>query len=112
MITAGNLSARRNLRCPRCVVQAYRLLAEGAARERLQRQLRPGGLHGGGPEAYAEDEHGVHKDANAIHHFCGRRRMFRCCGDPSKLKAETGWNPLYQIKDTLESLLNHWRKQD
>jgi GDP-4-dehydro-6-deoxy-D-mannose reductase len=33
-------------------------------------------------------------------------------GDPSKLKAETGWSPSFLLKDTLESLLDYWRKQD
>jgi GDP-4-dehydro-6-deoxy-D-mannose reductase len=33
-------------------------------------------------------------------------------GDPSKLKAETGWSPSFLFNDTLESLLDYWRQQD
>lgn len=33
-------------------------------------------------------------------------------GDASRLREETGWAPRFSLKETLEDLLNDWRRQD
>lgn len=112
VITVGNLAARRDISDVRDVVQAYRLLAEKG---------RPGetyNVSSGQAVSMEEFLKLMLKMSTASIKTETDPSLLRPAdvpllwGDPSKLKAETGWNPSYQIKDTLESLLNYWRKQD
>lgn len=111
VIIVGNLSARRDISDVRDVVQAYRLLAEKG---------RPG-------ETYNVSSGLAVSMEDALNRMLQMSRVTirtqtdpalmrpadvpLLWGDPSKLKSETGWNPSYQFKDTLEDLLNHWRQQ-
>ena len=112
VITVGNLSARRDISDVRDVVQAYRLLAEKG---------RPGetyNVSSGQAVSMEEALKLMLKISTVSIKTQTDPSLLRPAdvpllwGDPSKLKAETGWSPSFLLKDTLESLLDYWRKQD
>jgi GDP-4-dehydro-6-deoxy-D-mannose reductase len=112
VITVGNLSARRDISDVRDVVQAYQLLAEKG---------RSGDIYNvSSGQAFSMEEvlklmlkmSTVSIKTETDPSLLRPADVPLLWGDPSKLKAETNWSPSYQIKDTLESLLNYWRKQD
>jgi len=112
VITVGNLSARRDISDVRDVVQAYRLLAEKG---------RPGEIYNvssGQAVSMEEALKLILKMSKVSIQTETDPSLLRPAdvpllwGDPSKLKTETGWEPSYQFKDTLENLLDYWRKQD
>lgn len=112
VITVGNLAARRDISDVRDVVRAYRLLAEKG---------RPGEIYNvsSGQAVSMEEALSLMLKMSTV--FIKTETdptLLRPAdvpllwGDPSKLKAETGWSPSFLLKDTLESLLDYWRKQD
>ena len=112
VITVGNLSARRDISDVRDVVQAYRLLAEKG---------RPGetyNVSSGQAVSMEEALKLMLKMSTLTIKIETDPSLLRPAdvpllwGDPSKLKAETGWSPSFLFKDTLNSLLDSWRKQD
>ncbi|MBI5806397.1 GDP-mannose 4,6-dehydratase [candidate division TA06 bacterium] len=112
VIRVGNLSARRDISDVRDVVQAYRLLAEKG---------RPGEVYNvssGQAVSMEEALKQMLKMSTVSIKTETDPSLLRPAdvpllwGDPSKLKTETGWIPSFLLKDTLESLLDYWRKQD
>ena len=109
VVPVGNLRARRDFTDVRDVVRAYRLLAE----------------HGASGEAYnvcSGTALGVGELAEAL--IARARHPMRLAandellrpvdvtevrGDPSKLRAATGWRPEVRMEQTLEDLLDYWR---
>ena len=112
VIMVGNLSARRDISDVRDVVYAYRLLAEKG---------RPGEKYNvsSGRAVSMEEALKLMLQMSTVSiktetdpSLLRPADVPLLWGDPSKLKAGTGWSPSYQLKDTMESLLKHWRKQD
>ena len=109
-VPVGNLEARRDFTDVRDVVRAYRLLAE----------------HGACGEAYnvcSGTSLGVRELADALMARATRPmslttddELFRPVdvaevrGDPSKLRAATGWSPEVRLEQTLGDLLEYWRR--
>ena len=109
VVPVGNLRARRDFTDVRDVVRAYRLLAE----------------HGASGEAYnvcSGTALGVGELAEAL--IARARHPMRLAaddellrpvdvtevrGDPSKLRAATGWRPEVRMEQTLDDLLDYWR---
>ena len=111
VITVGNLSARRDISDVRDVVRAYQLLAEKG---------RPGEIYNvsSGRAVSMEDALNLMLKMSTVSiktetdpSLLRPADVPLLWGDPSKLKAETSWIPSFKLKDTLESLLNHWRQQ-
>ena len=109
-IAVGNLSPRRDFTDVRDVVRAYRLLA----------------LHGTPGEAYnvCRGEDIAVRDL-AVRLVGLARKPMRLVadpalqrpvdipvlrGDPQKLRAATGWEPRIALEQTLEDLLDEWRR--
>lgn len=105
-LSVGNLSPRRDLTDVRDVVRAYRLLAERgqpgeaynvcsgravSVEEVVRRMLA---LAGAGLELVTDPELVRPVDAPVL------------CGDPSKLRAATGWEPEHSLDDTLRAVLD------
>jgi len=104
----GNLSARRDLTDVRDVVRAYRLLVE----------------HGVEGEAYnvcSGQAVSIRDVAERMLHLAGMDLRLVTdpalvrpvdvpvvCGDPSKLKAATGWSPVVELDRTLRDVLDQW----
>ncbi len=112
VITVGNLAARRDISDVRDVVRAYRLLAEKG---------HPGEIYNvsSGQAVSMEEALSLMLKMSTVsiktetdQSLLRPADVPLLWGDPSKLKAETGWNPSFLLKDTLESLLDYWRKQD
>lgn len=111
VIRVGNLSAQRDISDVRDVVQAYRLLAEKG---------RPGETYNvsSGQAVSMEEALSMMLQMSRISiktqtdpALMRPADVPLLWGDPAKLKSETGWSPSFQLKDTLENLLNHWRQQ-
>jgi GDP-4-dehydro-6-deoxy-D-mannose reductase len=110
-LETGNLAALRDLSDVRDVVHAYVLLM----------------MHGQAGEAYnvASGQTRTMKSALDQLLSCARVRIDIAskpdatraaesavlCGDPSKLKRETGWIPRYTWEQTLADTLAYWRNQ-
>jgi GDP-4-dehydro-6-deoxy-D-mannose reductase len=112
VITAGNLSARRDISDVRDVVRAYRLLSEKG---------RPGEIYNvsSGQAVSMEEALKLMLKMSTVSiktetdpSLLRPADVPLLWGDPSKLKAETGWSPSFLFNDTLESLLDYWRQQD
>ena len=111
VVPVGNLRARRDFTDVRDVVRAYRLLAE----------------HGASGEAYnvcSGMSLGVLDLAEALiararhpMHLAAEDQLLRPVdvtevrGDPSKLRAATGWRPEVRMEQTLDDILDYWRCQ-
>lgn len=111
VIKVGNLSVRRDISDVRDVIQAYRLLADIG---------HPGQVYNvsSGQAVSMEEALNLLLQMSRISiktetdpSLLRPADVPVLWGDPSKLKAETGWNPAFQLKDTLENLLNHWRQK-
>jgi GDP-4-dehydro-6-deoxy-D-mannose reductase len=109
-IRVGNLSARRDFVDVRDAVRAYRLLAErgepgevynvcsgvDVAVEDLVRRLM----------ALAKVELRLEVDPSLARPV----EVPRMLGDPSRLRAATGWAPTIPLEDTLTDVLEQWRQ--
>lgn len=109
VLRVGNLTAERDFLDVRDVVAAYRLILERG---------RPG-------VPYNVASGGVHKIADLLRILLGhavirikvevdisRRRQADVPvlrGDPSRLRADTGWSQQRGIEESLADLLEHWR---
>jgi GDP-4-dehydro-6-deoxy-D-mannose reductase len=108
-ITVGNLSARRDFTDVRDVVRAYRLLVERG---------EPGEVYNvcSGREvaiqevadrlvARTEGPMTLVPDPDLLRPV----DTPRLCGDPSRLRAATGWSPEIPLEVTLADVLDDWR---
>jgi GDP-4-dehydro-6-deoxy-D-mannose reductase len=109
-VAVGNLDPVRDLSDVRDVVRAYRLLADRGTAGEVYNVCRGEGL-------------AVSEIAGRL---IGRARrplllvrdedlarpvdVARLVGDPSKLRAATGWSPEYSIDETLDAVLEHERR--
>jgi GDP-4-dehydro-6-deoxy-D-mannose reductase len=107
-IVVGNLSPRRDVTDVRDVVRAYRLLAErGIAGEVYN-------VCSGRDVAISEIAErlqklaGVELTLDADPALARRVDVPVVRGDPSKLRAATGWAPEITMDDTLRAVLEHW----
>lgn len=109
-ISVGNLTARRDLTDVRDVVRSYRLLAERGA---------PGDVYNvcTGRDIAIEDV------AQRMQELAGVKLRLELDptlarpvdvpvvrGDPSKLKAKTGWEPEFDLDQTLSDVLDYWNR--
>ena len=111
VIQVGNLSARRDLTDVRDVVRAYRMLAEhgvagevynvctgrDVAIEEVARRM----LTLAGVELRLEPDPSLARPVDVP--------VVR--GDPGKLKAATGWEPEFDLDDTLHAVLDQWSER-
>ena len=107
-IVVGNLSPRRDVTDVRDVVRAYRLLAQrGVAGEVYN-------VCSGRDVAISEIAErlqklaGVELSLDADPALARRVDVPVVRGDPSKLRAATGWAPEISLDDTLRAVLEHW----
>lgn len=108
-VRAGNLEARRDFTDVRDVVRAYRLLAVAgnpaeaynvcSGRSRSIRRLARALL------ARASHRMDLIADPDLIRPV----DVPDVVGDPSKIRADTGWQPQLTLDKTLDDLLEHWR---
>jgi GDP-4-dehydro-6-deoxy-D-mannose reductase len=108
-IRVGNLSARRDFTDVRDVAAAYCAIVERGQAGRPYNVCRGEAVSIGGvldelvrlsqvPVAVVVDPE--------RHHAVDAPLML---GDPTKLKADTGWSPRYSLRETLKDLLDDWR---
>ncbi|HLI54343.1 MAG TPA: GDP-mannose 4,6-dehydratase [Acidimicrobiales bacterium] len=110
-LSVGNLEVRRDITDVRDVVRAYRLLLAGGA---------PGGLY----NVCRGRSVSIREVAERLLALAGldlplvvdpaRVRpadIPELCGDPTRLRAATGWEPRWELEATLGDVLDYWRKE-
>lgn len=109
VVAVGNLRARRDFTDVRDVVRAYRLLAEhGTCGEAYN-------VCSGASLSVLELAEALMARATRPMHMASDGDLLRPVdvaevrGDPSKLRANTGWCPEVRLEQTLDDLLDHWR---
>jgi GDP-4-dehydro-6-deoxy-D-mannose reductase len=111
VIQVGNLSARRDLTDVRDVVRAYRMLGE----------------HGAVGDVYnvcTGRDIAIEEVARRMEALAGVELLLEpdptlarpvdvpvVRGDPSKLKAATGWEPEFDLDETLRAVLDQWSER-
>jgi GDP-4-dehydro-6-deoxy-D-mannose reductase len=110
-IATGNLDVERDYLDVRDVVAAYVALAKNGKRGEIynvcsgaavsMRSLLEGLIEAFGVEAEIATDQSRLRAVDQP----------RVVGDPSKLIADTGWSPKYEIRQTLVDLAQHWRKR-
>lgn len=110
VVPVGNLQARRDFTDVRDVVRAYRLLAErGACGEAYN-------VCSGTSLSVLELAEALIARATRPMRLTADDELFRPVdvaevkGDPSKLHAATGWRPEVKLGQTLDDLLDYWRR--
>lgn len=110
-VPVGNLKARRDFTDVRDVVRAYRLLAErGVCGEAYN-------VCSGTSVSVRELADALMERARRPMRLTADDDLFRPVdvaevrGDPSKLRAATGWSPGVGLEQTLDDLLDYWRRQ-
>jgi GDP-4-dehydro-6-deoxy-D-mannose reductase len=107
----GNLEARRDLTDVRDIVRAYRLLMERGT---------PGEVYNvcsGRDVAIAEVAERLLRLAGTELTLVADSDLMRPVdvpvvrGDPSKLRAATGWQPQFPLDTTLRDVLDQWREK-
>lgn len=109
LLETGNLGAMRDLTDVRDVVEAYVLLMEKG---------RTGDCY----NVATGETHSMEFVLNCLLELARVRvevrqqaKLLRAsetavvCGDASKLRRETGWKPRFELKQTLDDALDHWR---
>lgn len=111
VVRVGNLQARRDFTDVRDVVRAYRLLAAGG---------EPGEVYNvcsGAARAVSELAEALVARARHPMRLVTDGELLRpvdvaeVCGDPSKLHHATGWRPEVPLEQTLDDLLDYWRRR-
>ena len=109
VVPVGNLQARRDFTDVRDVVRAYRLLAgHGACGEAYN-------VCSGTSRTVLELAEALIARARHPMRLTADDGLFRPVdvaevkGDPSKLRAATGWRPEVGLEQTLDDLLDYWR---
>ncbi len=109
VVAVGNLRARRDFTDVRDVVRAYRLLAEHGACGEAYNVCRGTSL------SVLELAETLIARARQPMRLAADDELLRPVdvtevrGDPSKLRAATGWCPEVKLERTLDDLLDHWR---
>ncbi|MYB04557.1 MAG: NAD-dependent epimerase/dehydratase family protein [Acidimicrobiaceae bacterium] len=110
IVPVGNLEARRDFTDVRDVVRAYRLLAEhGACGEAYN-------VCSGVSLSVGELAEALVARATRPMRLVADDELLRpvdvaeARGDPSKLRAATGWSPEVRLEQTLGDLLEYWRR--
>ncbi|MXW89795.1 MAG: NAD-dependent epimerase/dehydratase family protein [Acidimicrobiaceae bacterium] len=108
-VPVGNLKARRDFTDVRDVVRAYRLLAErGVCGEAYN-------VCSGTSLSVRDLADALMARARHPMRLTADDELFRPVdvaevrGDPSKLRAATGWSPEVELEQTLDELLDYWR---
>ena len=111
VVRVGNLQARRDFTDVRDVVRAYRMLAtDGAAGEAYN-------VCSGTARAVSELAEALIARARHPMRLEADGELLRPVdvaesrGDPSKLHAATGWRPEVPLAQTLDDLLDYWRRR-
>ncbi len=110
-VPVGNLHARRDFTDVRDVVRAYRLLAEHGAAGEAYNVCR------GGARSVSELAEALIAKARHPMHLATDGDLLRpmdvpeLTGDPSKLHDATGWRPEIPLEQTLDDLLDYWRRR-
>ena len=109
-VSVGNLTARRDFTDVRDVVRAYRLLVlRGVAGEAYN--VCSGSAIGIREIADALISRAAHPMELATDDTLLRPTdVIEMVGDPSKLRAATGWHPEIALPQTLDDLLGYWRR--
>lgn len=111
VVPVGNLQARRDFTDVRDVVRAYRLLAERGTRGEAYNVCSGTSL------GVLELAEALISRARHPMRLSTDDALFRPVdvaevkGDPSKLRAVTGWRPEVKLEQTLDDLLEYWRGQ-
>jgi GDP-4-dehydro-6-deoxy-D-mannose reductase len=108
-IEVGNLNVVRDFTDVRDIVRAYRLLVE---RGRIGEIYNIGSTRDVSLSAMLEILRGLAKTPIEVHVDPARLRPVdqpRLLADAAKLQADTGWEPLYTIEQTLSDMLDWWR---
>ena len=108
-VRAGNLEARRDFTDVRDVVRAYRMLAvagePGEAYNVCSGKARS--VRDLAERLLARARHPMRMRADSA--LMRPVDVPELTGDPSKLRAATGWRPEIPLQQTLDDLLDHWR---
>ena len=111
VVRVGNLSARRDFTDVRDVVRAYRLLAaDGATGEAYN-------VCSGAARGISELAEALMARAGRPMRLATDGELMRPVdvpevrGDPSKLHGATGWRPEVPLEQTLDDLLDYWRRR-
>lgn len=111
LLRVGNLDVERDFTDVRDVVRAYQLLLKKG---------KPGSAYNvcsGHPHRIASAVSilqaitSIRVDVKVDSDKLRSTDLRSVCGDPSKLKAETGWEPTISFEDSLRDLLDYWRQR-
>lgn len=108
-LVVGNLDAEREVTDVRDTVRAYEAIAERGATG------RPYNVSSGEPHRIGDVLDRLIAKAHvrvSIRVDPARLRpndMERLAGDPSRIRAEVGWQPVIPLEQTLDDLLQYWR---
>ncbi len=111
LVPVGNLHARRDFTDVRDVVRAYRLLAEHGAAGEVYNVCH------GAARSISELAEALIAKARHPMHLATDGDLLRPLdlpeirGDPSKLRDATGWRCDISLEQTLDDLLDYWRRR-
>jgi len=105
----GNLHVKRDFTDVRDVVQAYSLLLQKGEVKEIYNVCSG---HSRSIEEIVREFESISGINVKIESLPGKQRAGEnevVCGDPTKIRAATGWQPEIPLRTTLKDLLNYWR---
>ena len=111
MLDVGNLEAVRDFTDVRDVVRAYWLLLQKGQAGRVYNVCSGTGTRMSDLLRVLIDVSGLRIEVRVDPARLRAGDVPELVGDPSRIKAETGWEPLIPLERSLADLLGYWRER-